>query len=279
MYIENITFVIFVWNEEARIERVLKNLTPYGQVLIVDNESTDGTLTIARKYGAEILINKNPGWVEDEDTVAKVKATVKTDWIYWGFADEMIDGSTLDEIGIHIKSGKYDIINITRKNYFYGRFCHNAFADRMNRIFKKDAIDFSGNEIHGFGRVVVLSDRVKELPDSYYVHHFISNTAKSYLLTMDRYTDIEKPVVVSWRNFIKLPLAQIKLIWLNYIVRHGYKAGVPGFMLCLHMTYYSWLKAMKSWEYGNDISRDCIEARNDHYRDCILKRLSYERVN
>ena len=35
----NITFVIFTYNEEKRIERVIKNLKDYGTVLIADNKS------------------------------------------------------------------------------------------------------------------------------------------------------------------------------------------------------------------------------------------------
>ncbi|OAQ38796.1 hypothetical protein A5893_12160 [Pedobacter psychrophilus] len=53
-----ITFVIFTYNEEDRIERVIKNLKNYGKVLLADNNSTDKTHEIAHKYDCEIFLRK-----------------------------------------------------------------------------------------------------------------------------------------------------------------------------------------------------------------------------
>jgi len=162
-----VTFVLFTYNEEQRIERAIQNFIPFGPVLVVDNESEDQTRQIALRHGCEVLIHKNAGWVEDEITTARVKSAVGTPWIYWGFADEMVDAKTIRAILSEIDSGRCDIVNIARKNYYYGEFCHELFADRMNRIFKKDAIDFTGNKIHCFGKVVPGS-RIHRLPAAFF---------------------------------------------------------------------------------------------------------------
>jgi len=268
----NITFVVFTYNESERILRVIKNFRPFGNILIVDNFSVDDTVLIAQGEGCDILMNKNPGWCEDIVTTSRVKAAVKTDWIYWANADEMLDKESLLEIISTIKSDKYDVINLKRKNYYYGRFLHDAYADRMNRIFKKDAIDFTGNTIHSFGRLTVSSDRVKIEPDNIFIHHFISNTAKSYLNTIDRYTDIEADTENNTAALFII-LRSLKNYFQSYFVRGAYKAGVPGLYICVLMFFYPLLAMMKRYEKRMQIDRTEIERMNDIKRDSILGNL------
>lgn len=266
----SITFVLFTFNEEKRIERAILNFIKFGRVLVVDNESTDRTCEIALHHGCDVLINKNKGWVEDEVTTARVKAAVKSDWIYWGFADEMVEADTIEAIVSAVDSGQYDIVNIARKNYYYGRFCYDLSADRMNRVFKKDAIDFSGNKIHHFG-TVTPGARIYTLPLKYFVHHFISNTAKSYLHVMDRYTDTESTEERSAPGILRLLLSTGKIIIVNLLLGRAYKAGMPAYFLIAQMVYYRWLSAMKLYEKHTNLDRDVIECRNDAFRDQILQ--------
>jgi glycosyltransferase involved in cell wall biosynthesis len=270
---KDLTFVVFTFNEEKRIERVIKNFMKFGSILIVDNESTDSTLDIAKEYNCEVLVNKNMGWVEDEVTTSRVKKVVKTEWIYWAFADEMIDFSTVEAIYSAINTGKYDVINISRKNYYYGHFCFDAFADRMNRIFKKEAIDFTGNKIHGFGTVTVEKEKILYLPDSHFVHHFISNTAESYLNVINRYTSIDADSDKKFRGVSRMMLGAAKIFLVNIIIRGGYKSMPSAFFLVLNMIYYSWVANMKAYEKMNNLGRSEIEEKNNRYRDSILNTL------
>src|SRR5947208_399667 len=51
-----ITACILARNEERRIEDALKSLLGWTeQIIVIDNESEDGTVEIARRYGALIL--------------------------------------------------------------------------------------------------------------------------------------------------------------------------------------------------------------------------------
>lgn len=267
----NITFVIFTFNEEARIARVIRNFVHAGKVLVVDNHSTDGTEEIARTAGATVLKHKNPGWVENDNTVSLIKATVDTPWIYWAFADEMIDQATVDVILAEIEVPGCSIVRIARKNYFYGVFCHDAFISSMNRVFRKDAIDFTGNEIHGFGRVTVPKKMITALDaKKHFVHHFISNTAKSYLGTIDRYTDIE-PKRSGSRPATRIILTALKTFIFNYFVRKGYKAGLPGLFLLYQMILYEAVLNMKRFEVSENLTAANIEERNDEVREGLLR--------
>jgi glycosyltransferase involved in cell wall biosynthesis len=63
----NISVVIPAFNEEAFLPLLLESLKkqtftlPY-EVIVVDNNSTDKTAEIARKFGARVIFEKNPGY-------------------------------------------------------------------------------------------------------------------------------------------------------------------------------------------------------------------------
>jgi glycosyltransferase involved in cell wall biosynthesis len=280
-----ITFVVFTYNEEKRIEWAIKNFLPWGKVLIVDNYSEDRTVEIARSYGCDVLLNKNQGWVEDAITTSRVKASVQTEWIYWGFADELVGVESLAEIVKTVESGRYSIVNVARKNYFYGKFCHDAFADRSNRIFKKDAIDFSENTIHRFGTVTVPDSQICYLNmRHYFVHHFNSYNARTYLRTMDRYSDIEAESASSRQRHppaspsaVAVVAGSFKIFVKNYLWGGGYKAGAAGLFVVLAVIYYRWLVNLKIYEGQHALDVAGIEKLNDDVRTKILLGGDYSR--
>lgn len=268
---DKITYVISTFNEEKRIERVIRNFKPFGKVMIVDNHSADNTVAIAKSYGCDVFMNKNPGWPEDEATMQRVMAAITTEWVYWGYADELVDQATLNKLKPLIEGGSYDIISMVRKNYYYGKFCHNAFADRLNRVFKVGSIDFVGNKIHDFGRPVVTQDRIFQLSHKYHVHQFIAYNSSSYLKVMDKYTDIQAPRESKYRGLVMLLLQSTKCFITHYFINGAFKAGRPGLYLVLNMVYYKWLLSMKMYEIRNKYDVQSIEARNDSCRDLIIK--------
>jgi glycosyltransferase involved in cell wall biosynthesis len=270
MFSNQITFVLFMFNEEARVERAVRNFLPFGRVLVVDNHSTDRTVEIAKSLGADILLHKNPGWVEDEHTASVVKATVETPWLYWGFSDEIVDYDTMTAMLAAIDSGKYAIVNVARKNYYYGEFCHNAYRNTQTRAFKKDAVDFSGNVIHQFGKTTVPEAQIAYLdPDRYFVHHFISNTAKSYMASLDRYTDIEAPHARPMAPLAML-LRMARGFLGHYFLKGGYKAGRAGVYLGLQTSLYLLSLSMKAYEREANLTTRTIEGRNNEIRDKLL---------
>jgi hypothetical protein len=278
MYSEKITFVLFMFNEEKRVERAVRNFNRHGRVLIVDCFSTDRTCELAIGLGAEILKYQNHGWVEDEVTTDLIKATVKTPWIYWGFADEIVGRATMDAMLAAVESERYAIVNLARKNYYYGEFCHEAYVSTQNRAFKKEAIDFRGNRIHHFGTVTVPESEILRLdPAQHFVHHFISNTAKSYLGSLDRYTDIEA-VDAPALSPARLLLGMVKGFLGNFFVLRGRRAGRAGFYLGMLMTFYKLLLAMKVHEREQQLTTPTIEDRNNVIRDRLLAELEGQRA-
>lgn|GEM_PF-1265189 len=273
-WIPNLTFVIFTFNEEARLPNVIKNFRCYGKILVVDNYSTDSTVALAEAGGCDILLNKNVGWVEDYDTLEKIKAHVRTDWLYWGFADEILQKEALADLGRVITEDKVDVVSIARKNYFYGAFCREIAVSSQVKAFKKNAIDFRGNTIHNFGKTVVGSDRIYQMPPDKFIHHLISNTAASYLDTINRYTDLEvgtKTPAELNRSAAYYLLVPFKALWLDFFRRGGRQAGHPGLALSVLMLTYSLIKAIKGYEALHHLDAGQIARKNQQKVDELLQ--------
>lgn len=272
----NITFVIFTFNEEARIENVIKNFKDFGKILIADNKSTDNTVAIAKSYGCDVYTReKHYVFVENQELVDLLYPKITTDWIYWGFADEMLEKKALLKIAEIIKEDRFDIINIDRKNYFYGDFCYDLYNSRTNKIFKKGSVDFTDNVIHGFGKPVVDNKKILIVDDEFFVHHFISNTASSYLNVINRYTDCEVNFSTQKNtSILYLILFFLKNVFTNYFFKKGYKAGFSGLVLLELMLFYTLVKNMKVYEYRNGLNPITIEKNNNDKRNSILSGLN-----
>jgi glycosyltransferase involved in cell wall biosynthesis len=278
---KNITFIIFTYNEEKRIERVIKNLRGYGKILIADNKSTDNTLTIAKSYGCDIYIReKTCVYVETAEMMAALKSEVTTDWVYWGFADEMLELKTLNKIDGLISQDEYDVISIERKNYYWGRFCYDAYASRTNKIFKVGAISFDGNKIHGFGKLSSDSICVYDLPSDYYVHHFISNNIDSYLNTINRYTNIESKQAILQKNiFISIFKVLVGGFFIQFFLKGAYKAGFSGLALVCINTFYTIVNILKTIELKIGLDAGEIEKLNNMTREDMLTKFKKDKKN
>ena len=270
----NITFVIFTFNEEARIENVIKNFKNFGKILIADNKSTDRTIEIANQYGCDVYIRqKHYNYVENQELVDLLYKEISTDWIYWGFADEMLELDALKKISEIISENKYDIINVDRKNYYYGDFCYDVYTSRTNKIFKKGALDFTENQIHGHGKATVPYEKIHILDDKYFVHHFISNNASSYLNVLNRYSDSEEilPNAKYSYTFFYSILFFAKHLVLNFFCKKGKKTGYSAIALIQLMIFYNIFKIMKIYEKHKGLNPRTIEDKNNFARKSIIE--------
>ncbi|MBI5680704.1 MAG: glycosyltransferase [Methanobacterium sp.] len=272
---KNITFVIFAYNEEERIEYVLRCFKDYGKLMIIDNYSTDNTIKIAEKYTDLIYQYKNPGWVENKEVTDFVFDKVHTDWVYFAFVDELAPKTLLKKLVELSIQDKYKVVYIARRNYHYGLkklYLENA---ELPRFFKKGAINFENNKIHGFGEIVVSKDEIFHLPmkNKYSVHHFSTYNISKFEINHNKYSDIEAKD--NFENNIKfspfrLLLIPIATFFRYYFINSGWKSGWAGFIMTLQYCFFLFNTQAKLWELENDINLETIEQKYDKLKEEML---------
>ena len=91
--------IVLTRNEEPRIEGCLKHIRPYvDYLLVVDGESTDETVKIAKEYVDRVEVRPFSGSFAEEKNKARTLVPKDCEWILWCDADERLDNGFLRHI-------------------------------------------------------------------------------------------------------------------------------------------------------------------------------------
>jgi (heptosyl)LPS beta-1,4-glucosyltransferase len=246
-----LSVVLSTWNEEANIARVLqsvKNLSD--EIVVVDTESTDATVEIAKKFGCKIYHHKNTGIVEPVRNFSIEKA--RGDWILLLDADEEISSELANYIKAVIKSDKADYYRIPRKNIIFGSWIKSDhwWPDYVYRLFRKGFISWD-DQIHS---IPITRGRGSDFPkeEKYAILHHNYATVSQYITRLDRYTNhqlsllVDKQTPFSWTNLISKPMQE----FLNqFFARSGYKEGIHGLILSGLQGFSEFVLYIKYWQY------------------------------
>ncbi len=94
-----IAAIILTKNEEERMEECLKHIRPYlDHILVVDGESTDKTVEIAKEYADRVEVRPFSGSFAEEKNYARTLVPKDCGWIFWCDADERFDNGFLRKI-------------------------------------------------------------------------------------------------------------------------------------------------------------------------------------
>lgn len=260
----NITFILFTQNEEKRIEYPIKCYLPYGDVLISDDNSTDKTVAIAEKLGAKVIKRRTKtAFVENKEEADFIFKHVKTAWVFWGFADEMVPKSCLDLYAKIAKENKYKIVVQNRKTIIYGDESVIVPGLINVKFFKKDAIDFTNNKIHQLGKFttnVRPEDLLYLSPiDEYSVHHFSTDITERFIPKYNLYTSIQATDMESKISPINVAIVPFITFLIHYILLGAWRYGIRGFIVSVRGAIYSFLVYSKKYEIDNQINFETME--------------------
>ena len=139
-----ITVIIAARNEEANIERCLSSLSPAERVLLIDSNSSDKTVPIARECGAEIYEFKYKGGYPKKRQWALDYLPISTEWVFLIDADEAVPEKLWKEISRTInRKDAADAYLITKGLHFLGRrFRFGGFSHSAILLFRKGKAHF-----------------------------------------------------------------------------------------------------------------------------------------
>ena len=122
-----ISVVILTFNEEIHIERCLKNITDWaGEIFIVDSYSTDKTLEIAKKYGAQICQHPFQNQAEQFNW-ALDNLDIKNEWVLRLDADEYLTPGLKNEVAQALTNADLTRTNADINGYYIIRRNYSRF--------------------------------------------------------------------------------------------------------------------------------------------------------
>lgn len=297
-----LSVVLATRNEEANIGACLESVSSLfadlpagrqGDIVVVDEYSTDKTREIAKVHGARVFKTKHNPIFHITKQAALDKA--KGDWILQLDADERVTPALAKEIKevinmtnppslklrgasqkkiklfdrhqrvVEAKDGKLGTNSaktvayfIPRQNFFLGEPLTHAgvYPDGVIRLLRKGKTKFPAKSVH---EQIRIDGKVGWLAND--LEHHDSPTLARYIARLNRYTDLHAQEIADKntpKNLLYLALYSIHhplFTFLRLYLRHrGYRDGMRGLLWSAFSAWHFPLAYYKYWTGGHKTS-------------------------
>ena len=257
-----VSVIVPVRNEARNLPRCLESLAGFGEVYVIDSQSTDDTVQIAQSRGAKVVqFHYAGGWPKKRQW-AMDTLSLAYDWILLLDADEALTPELVEEIRRALQNPNVDGYSIRLQMYFLGRVLRHCDASfwklslfrkgrgRFECRLKDQDTSMADIEIHEH---VVVDGPTAELRNAL-VHHNVDSLSR-YIQKHNEYSNWEARVLLQpegdpdevsadlfgtqaqrrrWlkRSLYRLPGSPVLIFLYRYIFRLGFLDGVPGLIYC-----------------------------------------------
>ena len=235
---------IITYNEERILGKTLEAVRELAdEIIIVDSNSSDATIEIARSKGATVYTENWKGFGPQKNSVID---KCKGEWILLIDADEVISKELKETIKTIIDGkNKYEVYDINRCSVCFGKeLKYGGWSNQYaTRLWKKGSVKVSDNLVHEEFQTMSTKGKIKEK-----IYHHTYLTLSDYITRFDRYTTLGAEEYVkrgkksSFFNIVINPF--FKFIRM-YIFRLGFLDGIEGLIIALFSGMYTMTKYFK----------------------------------
>lgn len=245
-----ISAVILTKNEEENISDCIKSLSWCDEVVVVDDNSKDKTIEIAKILNAKTYTRSIDNDFSSQRNFGLSKT--KGDFVLFIDADERVSDALAFEISniAHQITDQtlsaYNGFYIKRNDFMWGRQLKFGETGRIRflRLAKKNSGRWEG-KVHEKWKVKGNIGKLKNP-----LLHFPHKTLQEFLKEINFYTTIraeelyKKGKKADFTSVLMYPSGKFIL---NYFLRRGFLDGVPGLIVALTMSFHSFLVRGKLW--------------------------------
>lgn len=241
-----ISLAVITKNEKKNMERLLSNVENIHEIIVVDSGSTDRTIDVCKKAGAKVYHQDWLGFV-DQRKFAFEKC--HCDWILSLDADEALSKNLITEIKDAVdKAGKnVNGFSMPRLSFYLGKWIRHGgwYPDRKIRLIRRGKARWQGKGLH---EKLQVTGEIKKLenPILHYVYKDISSqikTINNYSTTYAEYTG-KKGHFFLILGFFHMAGKFFEC----YLWKMGFLDGLPGFIIAMNSSWYTFVKHAKAWE-------------------------------
>lgn len=241
-----ISTVIITKNEESNIQECLESCKWVDEIIIVDAESTDDTVALAKAYTNKVYIR---AWHSYADAKNFGIDQARGKWILCLDADERLTVDLSTEIKLAIKNDQYDAYRVPRLTYFCGKAMKHGgcYPDWQLRLFKKEKGRFANVKVHE--GIEMLNQNENGYLKNHLLHYSYK-TMSQYWGKFNRYTSLSAQEKYSrgkkfrfyylftlpWQMFYRL------------VLRCGLLDGMLGIFYHVFSAMATFVKYVKLWE-------------------------------
>jgi glycosyltransferase involved in cell wall biosynthesis len=256
-----VSVIVPVRNESRNLPRCLEALRGFGEVYIIDSQSTDETVEIGRTRGAKVVQFRYRGGWPKKRQWAMDTLPLTYDWVLLIDADEVVTAELASEIRSAIENPACNGYYLALRMHFLGRqlrfgdanFWQLSLFRRAQgrfecRLSEQDE-SMADMEVHEH----VIVEGATEYLKSPLIHHNLDSLSR-YIRKHDEYSNWECRVLLRnsdpdclqprlrgsqaerrrWlkKKFFAMPGFSVLLFFYRYILRLGFLDGAPGLIYC-----------------------------------------------
>ncbi len=270
-----VSVLIPVRNEQANLPRCLAAVAWAEEIIVVDSQSTDGTVSIAEAHGARVeQFHFNGTWPKKKNWALE-NVPFQHEWVLIVDADEVMPPTLRDEIDAIVRDPQHpcDGYWINRRFQFLGQWLRHAYYPNWNlRLFRHHLGRYeqltaqptaSGdNEVHEQVVVNGTTGRLRSEMD-----HYAFPDVATFVEKHNRYSNWEAQATLSplppqgsqqdhwagWRRRLKrlsqhLPFRPTLRFAYIYFWERGFLDGRAGYLFARLHAYYEFLSVAKTEE-------------------------------
>jgi glycosyltransferase involved in cell wall biosynthesis len=238
-----LSVIVITRNEAQRLPACLQSVAFADEIVVVDSGSTDDTVAIATRLGAQVTATADwPGFGPQKNR-ALDRAT--RGWVLSIDADERVTPALRRAIEQALAQPRFDAYSIGRRSSYCGQdMLHSGwYPDRVLRLFRRGAARFSDDAVHESLQFRGAAGRLEGelLHESYDDFEDVLDKVNRYSTAGAR--DLQRKGVKG-----SLGKALGHGLWAflrTYVLKRGFLDGRLGLALALsnaEATYYRYLK-------------------------------------
>lgn len=258
--------------DEARsLERLLLSIRDLADeiVVLVDAKSQDESESVARRLATTVAVAPYAG---DGAQKRACVALSKNDWVLILDPDELpsaelvgamravlLEAVAAENLAAAAGTQEGDAIvgfRLNRLTFHLGRWIRHGdfYPDWKLRLFRKDRVRWTGQDPHGraeaLGPVADLEPELahysyRDLADQVRRIQFFSGEAAAAMVSSGEPFRLRRLLLHPPARFVRA-----------YVLKQGFRDGLPGFVIAAATAFYVFLKYAKQWEQLHAASPD-----------------------
>lgn len=241
-----LSVVIIAKNEEGTIAECLESVAWAGEVIVVDDQSSDRTADIAREHGARVIQQKME--IEGKHR-NEAYALASHGWVLSLDADERVSPELKDEIVSMLRDNTpFSGFSIPLRNFIGKRWVRYGgwYPAAKLRLFRKEKFRYEEVGVHPRA---FLDGKESDLKGDI-VHQGYPDFAH-FLTSLNRQTSLEAEKWLQEKRSMGLFLCLYKAcdrFFRAFFLKQGFRDGFLGFMVAYYASLYQIMSYAKYWE-------------------------------
>ena len=253
MRMATLSITIIGHNEADHLQELLPQLSWADEVVYVDCDSEDDSLAVAKNHGCRSFSRPNNRNLNVNKSFGIEQTS--SDWVFYLDPDERLPEELVQEI-YEIKGSNtpHVAFRLNRRNHYFGHWLRygSQYPDSQLRFFRKGKAQFPNRHVH---EKLEINGSIGKLHNDMLHHPYL--TISQFLRKFDFYTGVEADYLLEagvrpeWGNHLRfLVLRPWTRFWRRYLLKGGFRDGIPGLFCALFDALNVIVRYCKLWERG-----------------------------